>query len=341
MKIVFMGSAEFGIPAMEMLLGRHGVAAVVSAPARPKGRGLKLFDSPITEWAKGRGIGPVLTPEDLRDPGFIRELSSFRADLFVVVAFKILHRDVYSIPKFGTVNIHASLLPRYRGAAPIHRAIEAGERETGVTIFRIDDGIDTGEIIAQNKISIGDNETTPELYERLSLLGAESLREAIDKLADGNAAPIPQDPAGATRAPKLSRQEGRIDWNLPAVSIFNKIRAFKPFPGTYFFIGGKKINVEWGEVVRDEMTDSQCRGGILPPAAPPVSPVSSAYNGGILPPVFPVPPGTVLTAKGDHIDVQCGGGVLRITKVKPEGRPAMDARAFLAGHNLTEGITLE
>jgi len=325
MKIVFMGSAEFGLPALDMLLSRHEVAAVVSTPAKPKGRGLKLFDSPVTEFAKSRGVDTVLTPENLLDRELIQQLVSLEPDLFVVVAFRILPREVFTIPKSGTLNIHASLLPRYRGAAPIHRAVEAGERETGVTVFRIDEGVDTGGIILQEKLSIGDSETTPELYGRLSAAGADALRDAIDGLAIGNAKIIPQNPAEATRAPKLSRQEGHIDWNLPAGVIFNKIRAFKPFPGTYFFINGKRVNIEWGEPVVNVSNDDVNK----------VSNVEDKYN-----PVQAAS-GTVLTAKGDYIDVQCGGGVLRILKVKPEGRPSMDVRAFLLGHTINEGIKLE
>ncbi|MCL2220424.1 MAG: methionyl-tRNA formyltransferase [Chitinispirillia bacterium] len=311
MKIVFMGSAEFGLPALEMLLERHEAAAVVSTPAKPKGRGLKLFDSPVTEFAKSRGIDKVLTPENLLDPEFINQLTSLCADLFVVVAFRILPRDVYSIPRYGTVNIHASLLPRYRGAAPIHRAIEAGESETGVTVFRIDEGVDTGEIILQKKISIHNNETTPELYERLSTMGADALREAIDGLTNGNVSASMQNQSEATRAPKLSRQEGHIDWKLPSTVIFNKIRAFKPFPGTYCFINGKRVNIEWAGPVNVDTADVNTL------------------------------PGTVLTARGDYMDVQCGHGILRITKVKPEGRPSMDVRAFLLGHSIAQGSVLE
>jgi len=323
MKIVFMGSAEFGIPALEMLMSRHEVAAVVSTPAKPKGRGLKLFDSPITEFAKSRGINIVLTPENLLDTGFINELTAVGADLFVVVAFRILPRTVFTIPKLGTLNIHAALLPKYRGAAPIQRAIEAGERETGVTVFRIDEGVDTGEIIIQRKTQIGESEATPELYERLSAMGADALRDAVDDLANGRARIIPQNPAEATRAPKLSRREGHINWNLSADAIFNKIRAFKPFPGTYFFVNGKRINVEWGEPVSNVSNGDD------------VNNVDGKYNSS------QPAPGTVLTAKGGCIDVQCGSGVLRISKLKPEGRPAMDVRAFLLGHTINEGITLE
>ena len=315
MKTVFMGSAEFGIPALEMLLSHHEVAAVVSTPAKPKGRGLKLFDSPVTEFAKKHNISPILTPENLRDDEFIEKLKSLNADIFVVVAFRILPKIVYSIPKFGTVNIHAALLPRFRGAAPIHRAIEAGERETGVTVFRIDEGIDTGEIIAQSSTPIGETETTPQLYERLSRMGVETLQKAIDDLSKGKAKTFVQDSAAATKAPKLSREEGHINWNLSAQSIFNKIRAFKPFPGAYTFLDdGKRLGIEWGMVL------------------------SSKESGGGHPESLP---GTVINVSKDNIDIQCGNGVLRVSKVKPEGRAAMDVSAFLLGNALNRGTILK
>ncbi|MDR2728833.1 MAG: methionyl-tRNA formyltransferase [Chitinispirillales bacterium] len=314
MKTVFMGSAEFGIGALEMLLSRHEVAAVVSTPARPKGRGLKLVDSPAAEFARKRNIKPVLTPENLLDEEFIESLKSLKPDIFVVVAFRILPKKVYSIPEFGTLNIHASLLPRFRGAAPIHRAIEMGERETGVTVFRIDEHIDTGEIIAQSSTLIGDTETTPQLYERLSRMGVETLQKAMDDLAGGRAKPYVQDGSLASRAPKLFKEEGRINWSLSAQSIFNKIRAFKPFPGTYtFFDDGKRLGIEWGIA--------------LPPG----------QSGGGQPQSLP---GVIIGASGDYIDVQCGEGVLRISKVKPEGRAAMDVRAFLLGNAVTKGTIL-
>ncbi|MCL2689175.1 MAG: methionyl-tRNA formyltransferase [Chitinispirillia bacterium] len=315
MKTVFMGSAEFGIGALEMLLAHHEVAAVVSTPAKPKGRGLKLFDSPVTEFAKKHNISPILTPENLRDDEFIEKLKSLNADIFVVVAFRILPKAVYSIPKFGTVNIHAALLPRFRGAAPIHRAIEAGERETGVTVFRIDEGIDTGEIIAQVSTPIGDTETTPRLYERLSRMGVETLQKAIDDLSSGKAKTFVQESTAATKAPKLSREEGRINWNLCAQSIFNKIRAFKPFPGTYTFLDdGKRLGIEWGTVL------------------------SSKESGGDQSESLP---GTIINVSKDHIDIRCGDGVLRISKVKPEGRAAMDVSAFLLGNALSRGTILK
>ncbi|GBU22953.1 methionyl-tRNA formyltransferase [Fibrobacteres bacterium R8-0-B4] len=311
MKIVFMGSAEFGLPALGELLARHRVAAAVSAPARPKGRGLKLVDTPVAEYVKKASSVPLLTPEDAAAPQFIDKLTSLGADLFVVVAFRILPEAVFSIPRLGTLNVHASLLPRYRGAAPIQRAIEAGETETGVTVFRIDGGVDTGEILMQKKTPIDGQETAPELYQRLSVMGAAALLETIDALENGTAVPVKQDNAEATKAPKLTKEEGRVDWRLPVEAVFNKIRAHVPFPGSYFFINGKRINIERG---------------------------IASGGGGTNP---PPPPGTILIARGDSIDVQCGTGALRITKVKSEGRQTMDVHSFLLGHEVIEGTVLE
>jgi methionyl-tRNA formyltransferase len=311
MKIVFMGSAEFGLPALGELLARHRVAAVVSAPARPKGRGLKLADTPVAEYVKKGASALLLTPDDVAAPQFAEKLASFGADLFVVVAFRILPKSIFSIPKLGTLNVHASLLPAYRGAAPIQRAIEAGEAETGVTVFRIDEGVDTGEILMQKKTPIGALETAPELYQRLSVMGAAALAETIDALENEKAVPVRQDGKKATKAPKLLKEEGRIDWRLPVETIFNKMRAHKPFPGSYFFLNGKRINIEWA--------------------------VTSGGGGTNPPP----PPGTILIATGDCIDVQCGIGALRITKVKPEGRQVMDVHSFLLGHEVIEGSVLE
>jgi methionyl-tRNA formyltransferase len=270
-----------------------------------------LADTPVAEYVKKGASVPLLTPENVAAPQFVEKLAGFGADLFVVVAFRILPKAVFSIPQFGTLNVHASLLPRYRGAAPIHRAIEAGEKETGVTVFRIDEGVDTGEILLQRKTPIDGQETAPELYQRLSVMGASALLEAMEALENGKAAPVKQDSALACAAPKLSRDEGRVDWRLPVEAVFNKLRAHKPFPGSYFFINGKRLNIEWGV--------ANGGGGTNPPPAP----------------------GTILIAGGDYIDVQCGTGALRITKVKPEGRQAMDVHSFLQGHKVLEGSVLE
>jgi len=229
------------------------------------------------------------------------------ADLFVVIAFRILPREVFSLPKYGTINIHASLLPKYRGPAPIHRAIEAGEQCSGITIFRIDDGIDTGEILLQVPVDIGSMETTPELYERLSRLGAQSINDALLKLDSGETMCLPQDHSLSSKAPKLSKEDARIDWNLPATAIFNKIRAFKPFPGTYCIFEAKRLGIDSAIVVDNE------RSAV---------------------------PGTIAAVGDTFFDVACNPGLLRVVKVKPEGRRIMDTHDYLLGSRLTEGYIL-
>jgi methionyl-tRNA formyltransferase len=307
MNVIFLGSADFGIAALTRLLESHRVLAVVSTPPKPQGRGLTLHDSPVVAFARRKGIAGIHTPLDLKSPDFAATLSGYNADLFVVVAFRILPRSIFSLPPLGTVNIHASLLPRYRGPAPIQRAIEAGETETGVTIFRIDDGVDTGAILMQKRLAIGPKETTPGLYSRLSDLGSLALMETLDGLAAGTPQPQPQDHSGSSGAPKLRKKEARIDWRLPPENIFNKIRAFKPFPGTFTGYNGKRLGIVWAE------------------------PIAGTEKG---------PAGTVARTGHDYFDVWCSGGVLRIFEVKPEGRTAMPVHDFLLGHALREGAVL-
>jgi methionyl-tRNA formyltransferase len=309
MKIVFMGTADFGLPALQALReSGHAIAGIVTAPERPKGRGLKPAQSPVARFALQNGLSPVYTPASLRSPEFIEVLKTHTADLFVVVAFRLLPREVFLLPPLGTVNIHASLLPKFRGPAPIQRAIEHGEKETGVTVFRINEGIDTGNIILQKKTPIGDEETAPQIYARLSVLGAACLLDVCAMLENGTAAYALQDEALATPAPKLSKEEGALRWGLPARTLFNKIRAFKPFPGTYTFLGGKRVSIERAAVI-DGRSDAA--------------------------------PGTICGADADCFDIQCGDGCLRIMEVKPEGKPVMNARAFMLGRNLAPGTRFD
>jgi len=308
MKVVFLGSADFGLPALEMLLEKHTVVGIVSTPPRKKGRGLKEVHSPVIEFAQNSARSaaiPCLMPDSFKDASFLDELSSLHADCFVVVAFRILPRAVFSLPEHGTVNIHASLLPRYRGPAPIHRAIEAGETATGVTVFRIDDGIDTGEILLQQQVSIGEHETTPQLYSRLSLLGSDTLEQALHLIDTRSARALSQNDMPSCSAPKLRKEEARINWNLSAVELFNKIRAFKPFPGTFTMYTSKRLGIDWA-VAQPE--------------------VSSAMA-----------PGTICSIGDTFFDVQTGSGVLRIYSVKPEGRNCMPVHDFLNGTTLREG----
>ena len=307
MKIVFMGSSKFGIPALKGLLQAHSVVGVVSTPARPQSRGLKLVESPIAGFAKQERAGPLFTPDDLQDPAFYEALVRCNADIFVVVAFRLLPKSLFSLPSLGTLNIHASLLPKYRGPAPIQRAIEAGERETGVTLFRIDEGVDTGLVLLQKQTPIGLSETSIDLSLRLSELGAGALVETLEGLAAGTLQPIIQDASQASRAPKLAKEEAAIDWRLPAENIYNKVRAFKPFPGTFALLAGKRFGIETAEPVATSQRHE---------------------------------PGTIIRVAASFFEVQCSKGSLRILEVKPEGRTRMSVHDFLLGHRLQEGERL-
>jgi len=304
MRVVFLGSAEFGIPAFQKILEHHDLRAVVTTPPKPQGRGLKLVESPIASFARLKGVERIFDPQDLKSRELFLALSGLDADIFVVVAFRILPQSLFSIPRFGTVNIHASLLPRFRGPAPIQRAIETGEKETGITIFQLNDGVDTGEVLVQRKVAIGAQETTPELYERLSLIGADSLIEALEGTVSGSLAPVVQNEHRATRAPRLKKEEALIDWKLSAQTIFNKIRAFKPFPGTYTFLDKKRLHITWAE------------------------PVESNLQGD---------PGTVTSISSAFFEVSCGQGNLRVLDVKPEGRKEMSVHDFILGTRIMKG----
>ena len=308
MRIVFLGSADFGIPTLEYLHRKHTLCGVVTTPPRRGGRGRKQVVSPVARFTGDLSGVPVFTPEELNSADFVAGLRALAADCFVVVAYRLLPREVFTLPSLGTINIHASLLPAYRGPAPIHRAIEAGERTTGVTVFRIDEGIDTGEILLQRSVDIGDEETTPEVYRRLSLLGTETLDTALAMLEDGTCIPQVQDHARACKAPKLKKSESVIDWHLSAGEIFNKIRAFKPFPGTATFFGGTRIGIEWGYPLERHSSDF-C--------------------------------GTIVGVETGHFDVQTGKGTLRVYTVKPEGRKSMSVADYLRGTALTEGMRFD
>lgn len=307
MRIVFLGSADFGIPSLEKLIELHTVVGIVSTPARPQGRGLHYIDSPVTRYAKEHDLKPIITTDDFKSEQLISSLASLKADLFVVVAFRILPKAIFALPPLGTLNIHASLLPKFRGPAPIQRAIEAGEKETGVSVFRLDEGIDTGEILLQKRISIGEEETTPELYQRLSIAGSEALMEAIGALESGQINPLKQDNSLASKAPKLKKEEAQINWELSSEQIFNKMRAFKPFPGTFTLFNGKRLGIQWAQKLNGKTGNHA---------------------------------GTVICVTRDYFDVQCGVGILRVLKVKPEGRKEMDVRDFLAGTEIKEKTVL-
>lgn len=305
-----MGSADFGIPALKkLILEGNEIVGIVTTPPRKKGRGLKLVKSQIAVYAEENNMGPVYTPDSLKDEGFINALIGLNADLFAVIAFRILPQEVFSIPIYGTVNVHASLLPKFRGSAPIHRAIEAGETETGVTVFRIDKGVDTGNVIVALKLTIGDNETTPQLYERLSLLGADGLIQACNSMDDESVKYYKQNHTLASQAPKLKKEEAIIDWSMSSEAIFNKIRAFKPFPGTYTIYHGERLGITTAKPFFHSHTN-ECECGV------------------------------VCTLSPDWFDVKCQNSVLRVTQVKPSGKRDMKVRDFLNGNKFNEGIKL-
>jgi methionyl-tRNA formyltransferase len=286
----------------------YQLAGVVSTPPAPRGRGLQVFPSSIDDYCRRHQLGPVMCPDTLKDPSLHEVLRSWNADIFIVVAFRLLPPEIFKLPPKGTINIHASLLPRFRGPAPIHRAIEAGEQTTGVSIFQIDDGVDTGSILSRRSTPIGPNETTPQLSLRLSLLGAEALRDALREHLFGSVAPAGQNHDQASHAPKLKKEEARIDWRLPAQVIFNRIRAFKPFPGTFTLLNAKRLGIVWAE------------------------PVDLAAN---------TQPGSLCSVAEAWFEVACGSGRLRVLEVKPEGKTEMPAAAFMRGTPLREGMALE
>lgn len=238
-----MGTPEFALPSLEALVGsRHKTVGVVSATPKPAGRGLEVKSSAVEKRARELGL-EVRSPEKLKDPGFLGWLRNLNPDVAVVVAFRYLPKEVFFLPSKGSVNLHASLLPKYRGAAPINWAIYHGERKTGVTTFLLDDRVDTGAILAQRDCPIGPDETAGELAKKLSRLGAELLLETLDGLEEGTLMPVPQSEAVASPAPKLKKEDLFIRWDRPAIEVHNQIRAFSPAPGAWGKLGGAIVKI--------------------------------------------------------------------------------------------------
>lgn len=306
LRIVFLGTPAFAVPTLDALLGsRHRVVAVLTRPDRPRGRGQRMFDAPVKARAAAAGI-PVLQPDRLRDPVVVESLAALRADLGVVAAYgAMLPESVISAPRLGTINVHASLLPRYRGAAPVHRAIIAGERETGVTIMRIVKRLDAGPMLASVTRSIGREETSVDVERDLAHLGAALLVEIADGLAEGSVAETPQDEDAATYAPRLTKDDGAIDWSWPAARIHDLIRGLHPWPHAFSFLDGRRFILIASTA--DGLTAS-----------------SDA-------------PGTIVESEGDRLVVATGNGALRLLQIQPEGKRSMSVRDFLAGHRTARG----
>lgn len=311
MKIAFFGTPDFAVPSLERLVAAgESVVLAVTRPDRPRGRGQRLRPSPVKAAALAHGI-PLLQPERAREPGFAAGLAASGADLGVVVAYgQILPDDVLAAPRHGVINVHASLLPRYRGAAPIQRAVMAGEPETGVTMIRLVREMDAGPMLASASRPIGGHETGADLERALAAVGADLLLDTVRAIAEGRARERPQDHALATYAPRLTREDGRIDWTRPARTVHDLVRGLQPWPPAFAFLDASRY------LIRRTAPHAGSAPGR--DAAP--------------------PPGAVVEARGDRLRVACGGGsVLSILEIQPEGRRAQSTRDFLAGRRIPPG----
>ena len=305
MRIVFAGTPEFARHALSALArASHAIALVLTQPDRPAGRGMKLNPSPVKEQAETLGI-PVYQPASLRDPATHGPIREARPDVMVVAAYGlILPQAVLDIPRFGCLNIHASLLPRWRGAAPIQRAIEAGDRQTGISIMQMEAGLDTGPVLQATVIPIADSDTAGSLHDRLASAGA---KEIVDALARLDAlTPVPQPGEGVTYAAKVSRDDARLDWSRPAEILARQVRAFNPSPAAWTLLNGEALKV-WQAI--------------------------SVDGKGL--------PGQLLSASPEALVVACGSGALQITELQKAGGRRMTAAAFLSGYPLTPGQALE
>ena len=309
LRIVFFGTPEFAVPTLDALLtSRHTVVGVVTQPDRPRGRGQKMSDAPVKARAVSAGL-PVLQPERMKDPAFLESLAALHADLGVVAAYgRILTDVLLATPRLGMINVHASLLPRYRGAAPVHRAVIAGELETGVTIMRVVKALDAGPMIATVRVVIGPDETSAELERELARHGAALLAKVVDELARGGVQDVPQDESEVTYAHRVTKDDGVIDWNWPAARVHNLIRGLHPWPHAFSFVQGKRIILRRSAIATHE--------------------VAQALLG---------QPGTTIEADGDRLIIATGDGLLRIVEIQAEGKRPMNVRDFLAGHRLTPG----
>ncbi|MFA9387436.1 MAG: methionyl-tRNA formyltransferase [Methyloceanibacter sp.] len=308
MRIIFMGTPDFAVPALQALLkAGHEIVAVYSQPPRAAGRGMALRKSPVHQVAEAAGL-TVLTPERLKDPVDQKRFREFEADAAVVVAYGIiLPEPVLDATRLGIFNIHASLLPRWRGAAPINRAIMAGDAETGAAIMRVTEGLDAGPVCLVERVEIGPDMTAGELHDTLSPLGAEAMVKALAALEDGSLDCRAQDDEAATYAPKLDNKEARIDWRLPASDVHDRIRGLSPYPGAWFEIelSGKRERIK---VLSAMLAEGQGA------------------------------PGTLLD---DHLTIACSEGAVRLIRIQRAGKKPMSVQAFLNGVTLKSGTVLD
>lgn len=303
-----MGNPQFAVPTLEKLLSsNHEVAAVVTSPDRPQGRGKHIAPPAVAEYSRQRGLN-LIQQENLSDEGFLAKISALAVAIFIVVAFRILPPELFSIPELGAVNLHASLLPKYRGAAPIQWALINGESQTGLTTFSIQKRVDTGGILMREKVDIDPLETADDLSARMSLMGADLVLRTLDLLESGNFTPLPQDNSQVSKAPKIKPTDGQIDWSMPAGQIVNLIRGLSSHPGAFTFFDGKKLKLYRARVV--EANDSSL-------------------------------PGEVIEVDGKvGIIVKAGKNAVQIDEIQMEGKKRLPCCDYVRGCPIREGQTL-
>lgn len=307
LRTIFMGTPEFALPPLEGLLAAGvNLVGVYTQPDRPKGRGKKLAASPVKQLAVERGI-PVFQPQKLRDPQAVAELQALQPDLIIVVAYgQILPKVVLDTPRHHCINIHASLLPKYRGAAPINKVIIDGETETGVTTMLMDVGLDTGDMLVKRSLTIGENETAGQLHDRLAVLGRDVLDETLRQLCAGTLVAEKQDDALSCYAPMLKKEDGLIDWHRSAIEIHNQVRGLDPWPGTYTYLDDEVLKIA-------------------------ATTVSMEIGG---------EPGTILSADKTGVRIACGEGSLLVGELQLPGKKRLAAINFLSGRPLFPGTLL-
>jgi methionyl-tRNA formyltransferase len=299
MNLVFMATPEIALPSVEAILkSKHTIKAIVTAPDKERGRGKKITFTPVKQFALDNGL-KVFSPTDLKDPEFVSELRKLQADLFVVFAFRILPKEIYSMPRYGSFNLHGSLLPKYRGAAPIQWSIINGDKETGVTTFFLQDKVDTGEIILQRKLAIEEADDFGSLHDKMSLLASDVIFETLELIEKGNAEVCKQDDSIASPAPKITKELCCIDWNKSAVAIQNLVRGLSPHPAAYFMNKGKVVKLFKSRIVRNVSLES----------------------------------GEISQTKKE-LCIGCSDDALEILELQLEGKKRMGTEEFLRGHSL-------
>lgn len=323
MKIIFMGTPDFAAGALEALLSAgYEVVCVVTQPDKPKGRSGRLQASPVKECALGHGI-PVLQPRRIKTPEAVEELKRYGADLYIVAAFgQLLSQEILDIPRYGCLNIHASLLPKYRGASPIQHVILDGERETGITVMQMDAGLDTGDMLYKKSIPVEDTDTYSTLHDKLMALGGEAICEALPLLEQGRLTPVGQKEEESCYAPLISKDMGLLDFTKDAIVLERQIRGMNPWPSAYTTYKGRQLKVWRAQI-------PEASGG---------DPGDAALPGTVAPGT--VTPGTVTAVGGDFIEIACGSGALRVYELQLEGKKRMSTHDFLLGVKLQAGEIL-